>query len=171
MRQTILTALTLSAITLATPAFAHHVPGHTDDIWPASYNNGHNRGQGHGKPSHAEQDAGQNARQNENDATLTIDRTGIRFSTRDLNVMIDWFKTQPVTQTKPSNLPPGLARQLKERGHLPPGLAMKALPPGLEGRLGPCPQGYNRVVIGNDIALINMATGLVTDILRSVIKD
>lgn len=63
------------------------------------------------------------------------------------------------------DLPPGLA---KRGGKLPPGLA-KRLPSDLERRLPPRPAKYRRVVVDNDIVLIDAATNKVLDILEDVV--
>lgn len=63
------------------------------------------------------------------------------------------------------DLPPGLA---KRGGKLPPGLA-KRLPSDLERRLPPRPSNYRRVVVDNDIVLIDAATNKVLDILEDVV--
>ncbi len=69
-----------------------------------------------------------------------------------------------------ADLPPGLRRQLVTRGHLPPGLAKKALPPGLSSQLSPVPAGYERMIAGPDVLLVEIATGLIVDILRDVVR-
>lgn len=63
------------------------------------------------------------------------------------------------------NLPPGLA---KRGGELPPGLA-KRLPSDLERELPPRPGTYRRVIVDNDIVLIDAATNKVLDILEDVL--
>jgi Ni/Co efflux regulator RcnB len=63
------------------------------------------------------------------------------------------------------NLPPGLA---KRGGELPPGLA-KRLPSDLERELPPRPKAYRRVVVDNDIVLIDAATNVVLDVLEDVL--
>lgn len=63
-------------------------------------------------------------------------------------------------------LPPGLAMQLDSRGRLPPGLQGRALPPGLNSRLGSAGLGRSRQIVGNDVVLIETATGVILDILR-----
>jgi hypothetical protein len=63
------------------------------------------------------------------------------------------------------NLPPGLA---KRGGELPPGLA-KRLPSDLERELPPRPRTYRRVVVDNDIVLIDAATNKVLDVLEDVL--
>ena len=67
--------------------------------------------------------------------------------------------------------PPGLARQLQSRGTLPPGLAKRDLPADLASRL-PFPwPGTQRVIVDNDVLLIQQATGLILDILEDVIQN
>lgn len=147
-----LLVLTLIATTLALPALA--------DNRNRARGNDNARG---GPPAHAQQ--------SQDSITLAIDRSlNTRFSTRDLNIIIDWIKNEPQT-TKPRDLPPGLARQLRERGQLPPGLRAKSLPPGLADRLGAPPRGYERVVVGNDVLLVEIATGVIADILRGVFRS
>ena len=67
-------------------------------------------------------------------------------------------------------LPPGLAMQLRRNGTLPPGLAKKALPSGLAGRLPPLAPGTQRFIVNNDVVLIQLATGLILDILTGVLN-
>jgi hypothetical protein len=76
-------------------------------------------------------------------------------------------KGMPPGLAKRGDLPPGLAR----RDRLPPGLAKRALPNNLNGRLGPPPVGAERYIVGNDILLIQVATGLVLDVLYDVVTQ
>ncbi len=72
---------------------------------------------------------------------------------------------------KGKSVPPGLARQLERKGTLPPGLAKKALPPGLTDRLPPTRAGQERVIVGDDVVLVETVTGVILDIIRDVIRD
>jgi Ni/Co efflux regulator RcnB len=76
----------------------------------------------------------------------------------------------PPGLAKKENLPPGLQKQLQKNGTLPPGLAKRDLPSGLEGRL-PKRKGQKRLIVGNDVVLIERATGLVLDILEGVLTN
>lgn len=77
---------------------------------------------------------------------------------------------------KNKGMPPGLA---KRGGNLPPGLAKRGdnLPPGLAKRLPrdlmhelpPRSSEYRRVVVDNDIVLIDAATNKVLDILEDAL--
>ncbi len=77
----------------------------------------------------------------------------------------------PQGLAKREKLPPGLERQLVKNGTLPPGISKRALPPGLDSRLGPIPSGAERVIVGGDVALIDIATGVIIDILKDVLSN
>lgn len=67
-------------------------------------------------------------------------------------------------------LPPGLQRHLEKYGTLPPGLEKRRLPGDLESLLPRARPGTERVIVDDDVFLIQKATGLVLDILLDVIK-
>jgi hypothetical protein len=77
----------------------------------------------------------------------------------------------PPGLAKREKLPPGLERQLKERGHLPPGLQKKVqpLPLTLERQLRILPTGYRRVAIAGHVILMDERTSEIYDIVRNVI--
>lgn len=74
-------------------------------------------------------------------------------------------KGLPPGLAKKKQLPPGLQRQYEKNGKLPPGLAKRDLPEELTSKLPPPPAGTQRVVVDNDVVLIEQATGKVLDIL------
>ena len=49
-------------------------------------------------------------------------------------------------------------------------VARHGLPPGLAGQLPPSPSGYIRQVVGADVVLVAVATGLIMDIIRGVVR-
>ena len=75
-------------------------------------------------------------------------------------------KGVPPGLAKRDSLPPGLAK----RDTLPPGLAKRELPGDLERRLSRLPSGYSRKSVGQDVVLIEEATGLVIDILKGMAR-
>lgn len=77
----------------------------------------------------------------------------------------------PPGLAKRDSLPPGLARQVERTGSLPPGLEGRALPRDLERRLPPEPEGTRRVIVDDDIVLIDPTTRAVLDVLRGVVRD
>ncbi|KAA5605273.1 hypothetical protein F1188_11945 [Roseospira marina] len=98
----------------------------------------------------------------------------IRFGIRDRQLIVDYF--EPYRDGR-KPLPPGLARR---RGHLspdiarrggvmPPGVRSYALPWELAERLPPPQAGFERVIVGRDVLLIERTTGLIADVLRDVL--
>ena len=79
-------------------------------------------------------------------------------------------KGLPPGLAKKESLPPGLAKQLSERGTLPPGLAKRDLPPDLESRLPPPAEGTERVIVDNDVVLIQAATRKILDVLFDAVN-
>ena len=66
-------------------------------------------------------------------------------------------------------LPPGLQKHIQRTGRLPPGLENRGLPNDLLGLL-PQRRGQNYQVVGNDIMLIEAATGLILDIMVGALR-
>jgi hypothetical protein len=77
-------------------------------------------------------------------------------------------KGLPPGLAKRQTLPPGLAKQLKRNSKLPPGLDKRELPGSLESMLPERLPGEKRVLVDNDVVLIEEATGRILDILRDV---
>jgi hypothetical protein len=63
-------------------------------------------------------------------------------------------------------LPPGLAMN----GKMPPGIAKRQLPTTLLGRLPKPPKGFERVIVDNDILLIEIATEIIHDVITDIVK-
>ncbi len=69
------------------------------------------------------------------------------------------------------NLPPGLQRHLEKNGQLPPGLQKRLdpLPADLDRRLPSLPDYWERVVLENDVILLDRRTNRILDIIENVI--
>ncbi|MBF0324448.1 MAG: hypothetical protein HQL42_05185 [Alphaproteobacteria bacterium] len=111
-----------------------------------------------------------------------LNRAEEGFTAQDRREIEEWFRLGKRVLTgeddrkghKQKKTPPGLAK----RDELPPGLAKRdTLPPGLQGRnlpgelerkLSRLPRGYKRSQVGDDIVLVEAATGVIIDILRGV---
>ena len=93
-------------------------------------------------------------------------KTAMKFSNNDRVIVTDYFKAHPFTTTP---LPPGIAKNLARGKPLPPGIAKVFLPEGLLSTL-PAHPGYDYLVAGNDVLLVNSTTGIVSDILTNVLK-
>jgi hypothetical protein len=78
-------------------------------------------------------------------------------------------KKMPPGLAKRKSLPPGLQKQLEKNGRLPPGLAKREMPTDLNTQLPPEKEGTERVIAGNDVVLLDQATGIVLDVLRDVV--
>ena len=70
---------------------------------------------------------------------------------------------------KQKGLPPGIAMKLERGGTLPPGIAKQVLPGDLESQLPPLRKGYERRVVGEDVLLVESATGKIADIITDAI--
>lgn len=97
------------------------------------------------------------------------------FTQQERVVVTNWFRDNrsglPPGLAKRDRLPPGLEKQLRQRGTLPPGLQKKIqpLPVALERQLRPLPTGWRRVVIAGNVILMNERTATVYDIIRNAI--
>ncbi|MDV7340066.1 hypothetical protein RYZ26_10715 [Terasakiella sp. A23] len=76
---------------------------------------------------------------------------------------------------KNKGMPPGLAKKdqlpkgLAKRDTLPPGLAKRDLPQEVTRRLPPPAPGTERVIVDNDVLLVETGTQIVLDIIKDVI--
>jgi hypothetical protein len=83
-----------------------------------------------------------------------------------------WYRDHesnlPPGLAKRDRLPPGLEKQLRERGTLPPGLQKKItpVPVTLMRQLPAPPPGCDHVVIGGNIALVDTNTFFVHAVFR-----
>jgi hypothetical protein len=67
------------------------------------------------------------------------------------------------------HLPPGLQKHIERTGRLPPGLEKRRLPGDLRALL-PYHKGRDYRVVGNDIVLIEIATELILDVMKGVLR-
>ena len=97
------------------------------------------------------------------------------FTVHDRALILEWFREKssdlPPGLAKRDRLSPGLEKQLREQGTLPPGLLKRVqpLPDGLEGELHPLPRGYSRGIVGGNVIIVNAKTSFVFAILRGAI--
>ncbi|MSP44184.1 MAG: hypothetical protein EXR08_12650 [Alphaproteobacteria bacterium] len=69
---------------------------------------------------------------------------------------------------KPDDVPPGMERQFQRNGKLPPGQQKRQLPDDLSHTLPRHADGVERLIIGDDVLLVQTATGTILDILEGV---
>ncbi|OGT36451.1 MAG: hypothetical protein A3F11_11710 [Gammaproteobacteria bacterium RIFCSPHIGHO2_12_FULL_37_14] len=89
-----------------------------------------------------------------------------RFANKDRVIIADHFRAHPFVTTP---LPPGIAKNLARGKPLPPGIAKVFLPESILSSL-PIRPGYDYLVAGKDVLLVNSTTGIVSDILANVLK-
>jgi hypothetical protein len=73
----------------------------------------------------------------------------------------------PPGLAKRDQLPPGLA---KRGNQLPSGLMKSDLPPDLEAKLGNLPNNVERIIVDNDVLLVQKGTDLILDVLEGVLR-
>jgi hypothetical protein len=94
-----------------------------------------------------------------------------RYSDRDRDIR-GWYRTHynhlPPGLAKRDRLPPGLERQLIVNGTLPPGLRgrMQPCPHELEVMLPPPPPNYVHVFVGGNLVLYNRASFQIADVFH-----
>jgi len=96
------------------------------------------------------------------------------YSSVERESVNEWYRQHqnnlPPGLAKRDHLPPGLEKQLKERGTLPPGLQKKIepVPMDLQRRLPPPPEGCDckHVFVGGSMILLNIKTNYVYSVFR-----
>jgi hypothetical protein len=99
-------------------------------------------------------------------------RVAISFNAHDRELIHRHYrkhkKRMPPGLAKKKRLPPGLQKQVKRKGHLPPGLQGRSLPHDLESKLSHLPDGYVRLRIGADLVIMNTKTRVFIDVLKDI---
>ncbi len=115
------------------------------------------------------------------DATTAIVREGVSaaFEEFERQMIYKYFDAHPAEviveegshakKGKKKGLPPGIQKKLERGGTLPPGIAKKYLPEDLDRDLPPAPSGYERIIHGSDVLLVEIDTGKVADIITDAI--
>lgn len=88
------------------------------------------------------------------------------FSPRERDVIQSYFERHTYGAQA---LPPGIAKNLARGKPLPPGIAKKMLPGDLLAAL-PRRDGYDYVLAGSDVLLVQVATRVIADVLRNVAR-
>ena len=145
----------------------------------ADQGRGRGKGRGEGKSEEKERksdekaERGQEKNENRdrgkaraNDVNV-VDRDGHR------RVIREYYGSNalPPGLAKRQALPPGLQKQLRERGELPPGLQKRLtpVPQALGGRLPGVPPYYSRYFAGRDLVVVDTRTNRIVSIIADVI--
>lgn len=102
--------------------------------------------------------------------TVQLDNSGlsVRFSNSEIRIINDYYRRYPAGSVQ--DLPPGIAKNLARGKPLPPGIAKRYLPNNLNALLPSPYAGTNRLIVGNDILLVQATTGLILDVLNNVLN-
>jgi hypothetical protein len=101
---------------------------------------------------------------------------GVGFSDDEISIIAIWYRDHGSAShkrggKKQKGLPPGIAKNLARGKPLPPGIAKKYLPDGLRHALPPPPKGYERIIVDGKVLLIEIAAGVIRDILVDIVLD
>ena len=95
----------------------------------------------------------------------------IAFTALEQSMIFNYFATGgEVGGPPPRPLPPGIAKKVARGGTLPPGIAKRYLPVGLNTQLPPPPAGCERIIVGTDVLLVQIATGAIFDLIRNAVR-
>lgn len=92
------------------------------------------------------------------------------FTDHDRRVLRDYYRIDyralPPGLAKKGKMPPGHAMRMRQP--LPPEASWHYLPGNVERQLSRLPDGYVRVVVGSSIAIMNVRTRVIFDVIDNV---
>jgi len=92
----------------------------------------------------------------------------VEFSAQERDLIRTFFGEHRPEDVKP--IPPGIRKNLARGKPMPRGIAKQVLPPELLEAL-PEREGYEVVRAGWDVVLVEVATGIVHDVLMDVVRE
>ncbi len=102
------------------------------------------------------------------DGGVTVEFTAeLSFSFGDRTQIQAYYTSNPTPGLEA--LPPGIRKNLTRGKSIPPGIAKRFPPDALRSSLSAPPQ-YDVVVVGWDVLLVEVATGIIHDVLMDVIR-
>lgn len=101
---------------------------------------------------------------------------GVVFSDNEISIISTWYREHDSSSKKgrgkkQKGLPPGIAKNLARGKTLPPGIARNYLPDTLRRALPEPPHGHERIIVDGKILLVEIATGIIHDVLMDVIVN
>lgn len=92
----------------------------------------------------------------------------VAFTDHDRMIIRDYYRSLPPGLAKKGKIPPGHAYKMRRNHGVPPDVAWEYLPADVERGLSRLPDGYARIVIGVDVAIMNTRTRVVVDLLEDL---
>ncbi len=94
------------------------------------------------------------------------------FTDHDRRLLRDYYRVDyrglPPGLAKQGKVPPGHAFRLQRRQPIPPDVYWDYLPANLERQLSRLPEGYVRVIVGGSVAIMNVRTRVVVDLVEDL---
>ncbi|WP_188262597.1 anti-virulence regulator CigR family protein [Azospirillum tabaci] len=143
----------LAVLCIATPALADKPD------WAGGPGGGHGKPQG--EPSYdskGHDSRGQGSKKHDSRGSV---------SRGEVTIIRDYFSAHPVGATA---LPPGIAKKLARGQPLPPGIAKKVAPIELRQRVPMCMNGWECILAGADMLILDAVHGTIADIVRGVVR-
>lgn len=95
------------------------------------------------------------------------------FSDPDLWIIRDYYRVDyrglPPGLAKKGKVPPGHAYKLQRNQSVPASVNWAYLPANVESRLSRLPEGYVRIIIGTDVAILHTRTRMVVDLIENIV--
>lgn len=96
----------------------------------------------------------------------------IVFTDSDRRILRDYYRVDyralPPGLAKQGKVPPGHAHRIRVRQPLPPDVDWRYLPYNLERQLSRLPDGYVRVIVGGSVAIMNVRTRIIVDLIEDI---
>lgn len=157
------------AVALASPALAHHKPGHEGGPKHGAAASGKAKAKG----NKAKHDAPSVVRDSVGGAVATAAvasaiATGA-VTAQERDIILSWLGDhRGVLADDVKPLPPGIAKNLERGKPLPPGIAKRYLPEDLRLRL-PARPGYEWLVVDRDIVLVDAASRVIAGMIAGAL--
>ena len=94
------------------------------------------------------------------------------FSDSDRRILRDYYRVDyralPPGLAKQGKLPPGHAKRYRVNQPLPPEADWRYLPYNVERQLSRLPEDYVRVIVGADVAIMNVRTRIIVDLIEDI---
>lgn len=94
------------------------------------------------------------------------------FSDSDRRILRDYYRVDyralPPGLARQGKLPPGHAKRYRVNQPLPPEADWRYLPYNVERQLTRLPDGYVRVIVGADVAIMNVHTRIIVDLIEDI---